>query len=1156
MAKKAHVDVTLNGEEAKARLKEIGEELKKLKVLKDKFLQEGNASGVDSVNKEMKKLNGESAKLSKNVTDVNNVLKNLSSASIQELNAALRVGSRELNAMKRTDPGFADQQKKVIALRNELDNATGKAKQHQTSMAKLADGFNKYFGMATALVASVTGMMLGFRKAAEEADNFEKRLDVLSSLTGLEGKELEYLGEEAKKMSVAVIEGNIRITESADKIVDAYTKMGSARPELLKNKEELSAVTQEALILAAAADGEVQPAVEALAGVLNQFNYGADQARRVINSLAAGSKEGAGEIPYLTQAIEKAGTMAKDSNIEIEELVAAIETMAPRMTEPEIAGRNLRNMLLTLRIGADDTNPALVGLGGALDALAKKQLTAKELEQQFGRENITGAQILINNREEFKKYAEAVTGSNVALEQAAINTDNDSTKKDQALNKLKLITMELGEKLSPALLMSTNGFTYLLKGLVALPGFVSRYQVALIALTGAVLAHNASLIKSNALKAIDFIWNKNLVAQWIRNTIVLNTMVAAERLKAIWTAQGTIASKAATTAQWLWNAAVAANPIGLIITAITALIGAIKLYDKYNAESIRLEKLKQQRIEELKKATDTLNLGNEVRQEALKNLNTLSKDQIQLLAEQTSSTLKQAEADLTGAKAKQLLTQQENTRVTLWQRMMNYLGSGGNMAVYATQNSIDAATNGIEASKEMQDGIDALSESIKKLKEQKNELNLTLTAEADADKIQNRTLAQMEEKLRLYQTALKAATIGSSEYIRVQKKISDTNKLIAKEQDNFNNSTAGDVDKQIGAYAELTDSIAKLEKQIKDLAAANKPIPRSLIDDLASKKADLERVDATIKSIAQGISIMASKKAGLIPTLDIGEKRTGNSEVNIGGITQEEEDERKQAALSIADSTQNAIFNIVRNKQQAEFDHKMSLLEKQRDAELANENLTEAQRDKIREKYRKKETALKLEQWKKQKAADLVQAMIKGALAVITAMSQMGPLGAVVAGAAVAAEIATIAATKPPEFKGGGFTDNSASDDEPAGTVHANEFVANAYATRNPSVRKVLNIIDIAQKTGSIRTMNLPAMIASTEYERKLKAGGYVTRSTIKEPVPNELYNSSEIIDAIDRFGIYVDKMQTIKIEAEGKWIYQDFKEMKEKEDRLIAKTA
>src|SRR5690606_12230298 len=45
---------------------------------------------------------------------------------------------------------------------------------------------------------------------------------------------------------------------------------------------------------------------------------------------------------------------------------------------------------------------------------------------------------------------------------------------------------------------------------------------------------------------------------------------------------------------------------------------------------------------------------------------------------------------------------------------------------------------------------------------------------------------------------------------------------------------------------------------------------------------------------------------------------------------------------------------------------------------------------------------------------------------------------------------------------------------------NGNEFVANAQAVENPSVRPVLDIIDTAQRNGSISTLNLEKIMAET----------------------------------------------------------------------------
>ena len=78
--------------------------------------------------------------------------------------------------------------------------------------------------------------------------------------------------------------------------------------------------------------------------------------------------------------------------------------------------------------------------------------------------------------------------------------------------------------------------------------------------------------------------------------------------------------------------------------------------------------------------------------------------------------------------------------------------------------------------------------------------------------------------------------------------------------------------------------------------------------------------------------------------------------------------------------------------------------------------------------------------------------------------------------ATAAAKIALISAafeaakTAIGNFYTGGYTGSGAWD-EPKGIVHSNEFVANRYAVANPAVRPVLDLIDSAQRSGSIANL-------------------------------------------------------------------------------------
>jgi TP901 family phage tail tape measure protein len=71
------------------------------------------------------------------------------------------------------------------------------------------------------------------------------------------------------------------------------------------------------------------------------------------------------------------------------------------------------------------------------------------------------------------------------------------------------------------------------------------------------------------------VWTKIVtVSQLLWNRAALGTRIQLIAL-AVWTKIVAVSAKIAAAAQWLWDAAMAANPIGLIIIAIIAVVGAV-----------------------------------------------------------------------------------------------------------------------------------------------------------------------------------------------------------------------------------------------------------------------------------------------------------------------------------------------------------------------------------------------------------------------------------------------------------------------------------------------------------------------------------------------------------------------------------------------------
>jgi TP901 family phage tail tape measure protein len=499
----AKAEVIIDGKEAAWEIENLKKQTKELKAEMDKAFKGGDKETWKKLKGEIDDVNGSMKKVQANVVDVAKVLKNLNGTNLADLKKAQTQITAELSKMERGTHAYIDKSKQLQLVEAELKKV--KVEMYGVSTAggsmwsRMADGFNRFGGIFAAVSASLVGVVFGFKKLVEAADEYEKKVAMLSSLTGLQGENLQWLSDEAKKMSISTDANGVRITKSAGDIVDAFTKMGSAKPELLKNKEALAAVTKEALTLALAAGMETVPAVEGLANTMNQFNAPASEAGRFINVLAAGSKEGAAEVEDISAAIIKCGSAANQFNVSIEQSVGMIEALSEKGIKGEVAGTGLRNVLLKLATSGDDTlNPSLVGIGTALENLKAKNLSATEMTKLFGLENYTVANILMNNKERVNELTKAVTGTKVAYEQANINTSTNAAKLDQAKNKAALMAIELGEKLAPALTFSTNAFSYLLKGIMAVINVYKEHSrlinAAIIGIVAMTIAINAQSI--------------------------------------------------------------------------------------------------------------------------------------------------------------------------------------------------------------------------------------------------------------------------------------------------------------------------------------------------------------------------------------------------------------------------------------------------------------------------------------------------------------------------------------------------------------------------------------------------------------------------------------------------------------------------------------
>src|SRR5690606_2079297 len=189
-------------------------------------------------------------------------------------------------------------------------------------------------------------------------------------------------------------------------------------------------------------------------------------------------------------------------------------------------------------------------------------------------------------------------------------------------------------------------------------------------------------------------------------------------------------------------------------------------------------------------------------------------------------------------------------------------------------------------------------------------------------------------------------------------------------------------------------------------------------------------------------------------------------------------------------------------------DRKKDLLKNRLDAETISQEAYNRQIEKLDRDMAKKRARMEYDQAKRERNIAISNAIANTAVAVTKVLAQGGIAGIVLAavvGAMGALQLATIMRQPLPSLSGredGGYLVrrsqdgkkfNATYDPDKRGYVHrptvitgedGSEFVASAQAVENPSIRPILDVIDTAQRNGSISTLTLEKIMGQTSARR------------------------------------------------------------------------
>lgn len=1086
----ATVEVRVNGEEAKQELKNLEAIASGLKKELADAYNAGDTSKIKQVTSELRKTEAQIKTLKKDTTALTEVMNNLDKATPKELRATLTAINRQLNSghIKRGSAEWKYYQQQAKLVTAELQKIKTEVQETEGWLTRFNNGLTKWGGLLATGAATITGVSMALNTLRKNRDSKESSQAELKALTGLDDSSIQWLTEQAERLSTAMDESGLRIRQSSDEILQAYMLIGSKKPELLKDKEALNAVTIEAMRLAAAAKIDLKDAVTATTVSLNMYGESADKAARYVNVLAAGSKEGAADVSAQAAAIKNAGVAAAGAGVSIEGLQGTIQMLAEKGLEAEPAGTALRKFFLVLQTGPDETNPKVVGLQTALENLNKKSLTAAQIQAMFGEEAFSAATILIDNADKVQQYTEAVTDTNIAMEQAAINSDTNEAKMAQYRNRIKEAGIELAERLNPSLSMLTGWTTKIITTLPTLIDWFVKYK-------GTVIGSAAALAGLIAYKKADVAWSK-LQVLW--NEKVLVSLGNLFKL-------------------------IKANPWAFLIVGVAAVVGKLidlkreqdaltesqKTMARISKESAEKYTEQEARIRML---SSTVNNSNFSYRERLRCLNELKDivpgynatlDEEGRLMNSNTDAIKdyliQLEKQIKMEAAREELAElyKKQRKMTNEQKELEVEVKDAKSSVNAANFAASRRSQGLGTSgtRALSSGMDAgvrqatdrlnkANQALSKTKQQLQEINQAIK-DVNNEIAQNTIISPNTEDIK---------TENPTPVVPVnQNDDKKENPLVIAENKRYYDELA-DLKKSYLASDEMTQQeytrfMEDLEmRYLKNMMAIaglepekRQQLEQKILEMRIKFKEECARLEQEDADKASEEAFTRMEKQYQLEVQEATQKHY-DSLSSEEEYYQELEDIQRKYYEDVLNSTQISEKRKSEIQQQIEKqnlskseknynEHKEKVRSTLQMAQEIGKEFGTTFADLVTDSeatlgdYMKATVNLILETLQKIMIASIAETQIKN-------ITSLGFLGLAKAAGEVALITAAFETAKAliGSFYTGGYTGDGRWD-EPRGVVHAGEFVANRYAVSNPEVRPVLDLIDQAQRNNTIGSL-------------------------------------------------------------------------------------
>lgn len=476
-----------------------------------------------------------------------------------------------------------------------------------TINGNLANGFSASFGEASSKIGKLTSQIKEFGKVGQGIDGKTMVKNAFGGILATGGAKMigmaRGIGSDLMETSQAAIDFESSMAD-VKKVVDfdtpqQFKEMGNDILEMTKTipmaaqdlaqivaaggqsgiaREDLTGFAESAAKMGVAFDISAGQAGDMMAKWRTAFKMNQTEVVDLADKINYLGNTTAASAPLISDVVTRIGPLGEVGGVAAGEIAALGASMVGSGIQSDVAATGLKNMILALTAGESATKSqvgALNELGlSAEDVAQGMQDNAKEtilkvlnairgldkvkqasvLSDLFGKEslgaiapllsNLDGVQDNLNKVADSSKYAGSMEGEFSARSETTANS------LQLAKNNMEAFKIAIGNGLIPAM---TPMISLLTQGVKWVSGIAQEFPGA------------ASVLGTAAVSIAIFCGAVGALSTLAGTVQTVATFVQ-------WAKEAGLATRIWTGIQWAWNAAMTANPVGVVIMGIAALI--------------------------------------------------------------------------------------------------------------------------------------------------------------------------------------------------------------------------------------------------------------------------------------------------------------------------------------------------------------------------------------------------------------------------------------------------------------------------------------------------------------------------------------------------------------------------------------------------------